>query len=322
LNVTKAWVITRKLTEEQSNNLDISDLKAEKDSNFYEAIKIKQGFIQLGVECKIVRLDDLKTENYISRMKRNEIPNIVVVRCMLWDPVEISILNALSNHGTIVLNNTRSQLLCINKWIQYKELLRAGIPIPKSGLTSLYVTKDDVHSSMQTIGLEFPIIVKSICGSRADSVYKCHDIDQVMESFIKINEIYPKTKFAMLQEWIDHRSKGVISVLTFGNNSLYAQQRTANEEMDFFISNLRANCNRNAYEITSEIKELVTRTIPVIGKIELSRFDILHDGKNYLICEVNSPGSFTGYDNSMGLNCGLMVAEYALERYQKDNKLI
>jgi hypothetical protein len=82
--VTKAWVITRKLTEEQSNNLDISDLKAEKDSNFYEAIKIKQGFIQLGVECKIVRLDDLKTENYISRMKRNEIPNIVYIQCITF----------------------------------------------------------------------------------------------------------------------------------------------------------------------------------------------------------------------------------------------
>ena len=318
--MVRAWIITRNLTEAESNELDPNNFKAEKDNNVYEAIKVKYGFKKLGIECKIIRFSDLKSENFISTMVQNDIPDIVIIRCMLWNEKEIFILNALSNYGTIIINNPRSQFLCIDKWIQYKELMQAGISVPKTGITPLYSTKEDVLSSMRSNGLNFPIVIKSICGSRADTVFKCYNTDHVLISIAKILKLYPKSKFAILQEWIDHRSKGVISVLTFGDQ-LYGQQRVANKEMDFFISNLRTNCNRNVYEITPELRDLVISTLPIMGKIDLSRFDILHDGKKYLICEVNSPGAFTGYDLTMGMDCGLMIAEYALEKYKIDNKL-
>jgi len=316
--MVRAWVITRNLSENDSNLLNSTEFKSEKDNNVYEAIKVKQGFKQLGVDCKLIKLSELKSDVFISRMMRDDIPNIVVVRCMLWTMEEVNMLTALSNRGIIVLNNSRSQILCMNKWFQYKELMRAGIAIPKTEIASLYSTEEEILSSMRSNNLKFPIVVKSICGSRADSVFKCNNIEQVIESITKIIEIYPQTKYAMLQEWIDHRAKdakGVISVLTFGDK-FYCQQRRPNREMDFFISNPRANCDRNAYEITTGLKDLVTKTIPIMGNIELSRFDVLHDGQKYLICEVNSPGAFTGYDLTMNMDCGLMVAEYALAKHK------
>jgi glutathione synthase/RimK-type ligase-like ATP-grasp enzyme len=321
--MVRAWIITRNLSEDDSNLLDSTEFKSEKDNNVYEAIKVKHGFKKLGIDCKLIKLSELKSDVFISRMVRDDIPDIVVVRCMLWTTEEVNMLTALSNRGIIVLNNSRSQILCMNKWFQYKELNRAGVAIPKTGVTPLLYSTEEILSSMQSNNLIFPIVVKSIRGSRADSVFKCNNVEQVIESIIKINKIYPQTKYAILQEWIDHRAKdakGVISVLTFGDK-FYCQQRRPNREMDFFISNPRANCDRNEYEITTGLKELVTKTIPVMGNIELSRFDVLHDGQKYLICEVNSPGAFTGYDLTMDMDCGLMVAEYALEKYKIDNKL-
>ena len=64
---------------------------------------------------------------------------------------------------------------------------------------------------------------------------------------------------------------------------------------------------------------MVFSSIKAIGDIEMSRFDILHDGQKYLICEINSPGAFTSYDNFMDMDCGLMIAKYILEKYERDN---
>lgn len=320
--MTNVWIVTRNLTDEMADKLDITNLTAENDNNFFEAIKIKIGFKKIGINAKIVTMGELGSELVIAKTPKNKLPDIVVIRCMLHHMGEVNTINALCNHNIIVMNNPKSQTLCIDKWGQYRQLKAFGVSIPTTTAVPIYATSEEINTAIIREKLSFPIVVKSNCGSRSDTVFKCNSVDEILECAQKINIIYPFSKIMILQEWINHNPKGVISVLTLGDKIVAAQQRTANKKIDFFISNYRKDCNRCAYEITNKLRRLVLEAIKVIGNIEMSRLDVLYDGQNYLICEINSPGAFTAFNNFMGIDCGLMIAEYALERYKKDNKLI
>ena len=311
------WLITRDLTSKIADSLDINNLKDEKENNYFEAIKIRNGFQKIGIEIKIFTMDELR-DLFLKDIPQNIKPHVMIIRCMMHNRLEIEMFNILHNSGIIIVNNPMSLLLCHDKSLQYKRLKDFGISIPTTTI-SAYSTSIEINNIIKNKNLSFPLVVKPNGGSRANAIFKCYDINEILECIEKINISYPKSKLVILQQWIDHRSKGVISVLTLGHNEMIAQQRIPNEEVDFFISNLRKNTIRSNYFISDELRKLVFSSIKAIGDIEMSRFDILHDGQKYLICEINSPGAFTSYDNFMDMDCGLMIAKYILEKYERDN---
>ena len=317
--MTKVWVITRYLTDIEADNLDIGNLTQEKQSSIFEAIKVRDGFRKIGIHVKIVSMDEIGKLPDISYIPRNKLPDIIVVRCMIHSQKEIMILNKFCSSGITVMNNPTAQSLCTFKSYQYNKLLNSKIPIPNTISILLFSTHNEIENTIEKGGLKYPLVVKSNCGSRADTVFKCHNLDDILESLEKIHAIYPHSRIAILQEWIDHRSNGIISVLTLGENIIGAQQRTANREIDFFISNYRKDCNRCIYDVTDELRKITLSAIKCIGNIEMSRLDIFHDGEKYLIGEVNSPGSFLSYDLFMGMDCGLMTAKYVMKKYERDN---
>ena len=309
------WLITRDLTSKIADSLDVNNLKDEKESNYFEAIKIRNGFQKIGIEIKIFTMDELR-DLFLKDIPQNIKPHVMIIRCMMHNRLEIEMLNMLHNSGIIIVNNPISQLLCQDKSLQYKRLKNFGIPIPTTVIIPAYSTLSEINSIIKNKNLSFPLVVKPNGGSRASTVFKCYDISEILECIEKINILYPKSKLVILQQWIDHRSKGVISVLTLGENIIGAQQRTANREIDFFISNYRKDCNRCIYDVTDELIKITLSAVKCIGNIEMSRLDIFHDGEKYLIGEVNSPGSFISYDLFMDMDCGLMIAKYILEKYK------
>lgn len=315
----KVWIVARYLTDDEANTLNIDDLTQERQSSIFETLKVKAGFIKNGIDVKIVNMKELGNPTYVSGISRDKLPDIIVIRCMLYKNRELMILNMLQERGVMIVNNPKAISFCVFKSSQYEKLLREKIPTPMTTSVLLYSTPDEILSTIKKSGLKFPLVVKSNCGSRADTVFKCFNVDDILESFEKINTAYPYSTIALLQEWISHKSKGVISVLTLGDTIIGAQQRTPNKEIDFFISNYRKDSNRQVYKVDSELHDITMAAVKCIGNIEMSRLDIFHDGDRYLVGEVNSPGSFISYDLFMGMDCGLMTAEYILKKYRENN---
>ena len=308
-----AWVVTRYLNDENANELDINNLIQEKQSSIFEALKVKTGLLKIDVCAKIVSMAELGSNLYVPTIPIKDLPNIIIVRCMIYSYKEIEILKLYQARGVMVINNPQSLVFCAFKHKQYDKLFSSGIPIPMTTSILLHSTSDEIEESMRNAKLKFPIVVKSNCGSRADTVFKCNDIDEVFDSLYKIYKLYPYSKIALLQEWIDHRTKGVLSVLTLGKKIIGIQQRIPKEETDFFISNHRQSSIRTEYKLDKELHDITLDTLECMNNIEMSRLDIFHNGKQYLVGEVNSPGSFISYDLFMNMDCGLMTAKYALK---------
>jgi RimK family alpha-L-glutamate ligase len=316
--MVKAWILSRVLSDNDVDSIDLNSLNKTTDNNYYEAIKIRAGFKKIGVDAKIVKIDKIDE----SIIMRKDLPDIIVMRCMLYNMRELTIIRELCNQNITIMNPPMSQMMCFDKWYHYKILEKNGISIPKTTAAKVYSLDHEILSAMKNKKLTFPVVVKSNCGSRGDTVFKCHNMSEILESVEKINILYPSSKTLILQEWIDHRIKGVISILAIGGKLITAQIKTANKDVDFLLSNFREDTNRSTYEITDGLRKLVESSCRVMGEIEMTRMDILHDGQKYLICEINSPGGFIGFDKYTNLDCGLMIAEYALEKYKIDNKLM
>jgi glutathione synthase/RimK-type ligase-like ATP-grasp enzyme len=314
-----AWVVTRYLNDENANELDINNLIQEKQSSIFEALKVKTGLLKMNICAKIVSMTELGSSLYVSTIPIKNLPNIIIVRCMIYSYKEIEILNLYQTRGVMVINNPQSLVFCVFKHKQYEKLWESNIPIPITTSIFLDSSSDQIEDAMKIAKLKFPIVVKSNCGSRADSVFKCFTIDDIFESLYKIYKLYPYSRIAILQEWIDHRTKGILSVLTLGKEIIGIQQRIPKEETDFFISNHRQNSIRTEYKLDKELHDITLDALECMNNIEMSRLDIFHNGKHYLIGEVNSPGSFISYDLFMNMDCGLLTAKYTLEKYKKDN---
>lgn len=314
----KAWILSRVLSDEDVDLLDINSFKKTTDDNYYEAIKLRAAFKRLGVNVKIVKIKNLDN----SIISNTELPNIIIMRCMIHNMDELNFVGFLEQKNITVINNMMSQMVSLDKWRHYKILEKNNIPIPNTTSIKLYASEKEIIDAMNNKKLSFPIVVKPNGGSRGDGVFKCHNISDLIDCNEKIHMMYPKSKTVILQQWIDHRAKGVISIFAVGGKLISAQLKVANRDMDFLISNYREDTNKSQYEITEKLRKLVEDSCKAIGGIEMTRMDILHDGQKYLICEINSPGGFIGFDKPDGLDCGLLIAEYALEKYKKDNNLI
>lgn len=317
--MVKAWILSRVLSDEDVDSINITSLKKPTDDNYYEAIKLRAGFKKLGIDVKIIKVKNIDDSILLNVTP----PNIIVMRCMIHNMTELNFIDVLCQKNITVINNMMSQMVSFDKWFHYKTLENNNIPTPSTTFVKSYAYEKEIIEAIKRKKLSFPIVVKSNCGSRGSGVFKCHDINEVMDCIEKINIIYPKSKTVILQQWIDHRSKGIISVLAIGGKLIAAQLKVANRDMDFLISNYNEDINRSPYAITEELRKLVEDSCKAIGGIEMTRMDILYDGQKYLICEINSPGGFSAFDKPpANLDCGLMIAEYALEKYNKDKKLI
>lgn len=314
----KVWILSRVISDEDVDSIDINNLKKTTDDNYYEAIKLRDAFKKLDIDVKIIKIQKIDK----SIILNNELPDIIIMRCMVHNMDELNFIDFLCRKNIIVINNMISQMVSLDKFRHYKILEKNNIPIPNTASVKIYATEEEIIKALERKKISFPIVVKPNGGSRGEGVFKCHNISDIFDCIEKIYTLYPKSKILILQQWIDHRIKGVISAYAIGGKLIAAQLRIANREMDFLLSNYREDTNRFPYEINNELRKIVEDSCKAIGDIEMTKIDILYDGQKYLICEINSPGGFIGFDIFSNLDCGMMIAEYALERYKKDNKLI
>lgn len=312
-----AWIITRHTslvyTEMYKTDEDMEELTYDRfDSNFYEDLQLYKCFNEAGMNCDIIQISQLRP---MVNKKENltNLPHIAITRFNVWDEKDVYVLKVLESKGVIVINNYKSHDLCSNKWFQWEKLNSAGVSVPKTKLIHLYQYKEELSNNLTRDyinTIKFPLIVKPSNGSRGDNVHLCHSFDEIEKSLEKL--IVAGYIQAVIQQYINTNDKGVISVFTMGGKAIMAQQRKSISKNDIFISNFRENSIRRNYEITDGLQKLCTDACTALNNIDMTRMDVLHDGTNYVICEVNSPGSFVSFDISLKTKFAKSAAEYSL----------
>jgi RimK family alpha-L-glutamate ligase len=327
-----SWVLNRISTDTEEHLIDRNNLSGEVVGGQYENIKIVDALRNMGVDVKLIRLKDFNIDTI------TEIPDLVFVRSTSY--LDIPKLKVLESKGPVMLNPISCHVKCSNKWTHLELLSQAGIRIPTTDLITfspekgkkwdwqngtMYqadLTSDDIPQSqsdnikeIELSGkkLGWPLIIKPLWGTGGELVQLCHNVNDFINNAKKIMTRY-NTPMVLAQEFINHKTKGVISAWMLGKEIYTAQLRTSKSDTDLFISNHSKDSFRITYDVTPELANLCRKTAEVLDA-EITKMDILYDEKGYMICEVNAPGAFTGVDSVLGCDYGKIIAEYGIKRF-------
>ena len=268
----------------------------------YENIKLFDEFKNSNFDVSIMDPSKIKIRDH-NLITFNDInislPDAALIRTT--NGSSISTLQMLKKIGIRCINNIDAHLICANKPKQLDILNRNSVDIPKTWIMDIFFVESDLDK------LQFPIVVKPISSQRGEMVELCKTIDDAYVHCKKIRMKYPNQNKVIFQEPIYGPT---IVAWVVGRIPMDAQIRQPKSGIDFFISNRREDGERKPYKINAKLKTIITNAVNVLN-IDIAKIDILKSSDGYKICEVNSPGGFSGRDDYfLGANHARDIVSY------------
>jgi len=225
------------------------------------------------------------------------LPDIAIIRNTNGNSIKN--IRLLEKMNVRCINNFDAHLICADKSKQLKILSENNIPIPKTQVIDLPFYDHILDN------ISFPVVVKPISSRWGELVALCETPEDIYFHCRKIQNRF-KHKTVLIQEFIDGPT---IVAWTIGSVSMNTQIRTPKNNIKFFISNDKDIGLRLPYHVDDALNDLITRTVKILN-IEISKIDILKSNDGYKICEVNSPGGFSGRDDYFNTNHARDIANY------------
>jgi carbamoyl-phosphate synthase large subunit len=211
---------------------------------------------------------------------------------------------------TVVVSDVDFIKVCNDKWLTYQYLSEKNIPTPK---TYLYLesAKNDISNKI----ISFPLIVKPRWGMGSLEIFTADNLEE-------LNVFYKKIKRNIENSYLKYESKQDL------DNCVIIQQKIKGFEYGVDIINDLDGCYKNtvirkkigmragetdAAEIVENEKILgLTKKLAGyskhIGNLDM---DILSDGKNYYILEMNARfGGGYPFSHLAGVNLPLALVQW------------
>lgn len=285
----KIWILTSEAPDEESI-IDRNYLISEGIiGGQYENIRLLDEIRKAQFKCEIINPNKINTDN---------IPDIAILRAI--DGSGIKKIRSLENLRIKYINNFEAHIECANKPKQLNILSNSNIDIPKTQIVDLPFD-DDVLDQ-----INFPIVVKPISSQRGELVELCENPEDIYLHCNRIKARFAYQKKVIFQEYVN---APIIIVWVIGGIPVDAQIRYSKENTKFFISNRRDNAIRLQYPINNILYNMITQITKLLN-LEIAKIDIFKTNEGYKICEVNSPGGFSGRDEYHNTNHAQDIVEY------------
>lgn len=205
----------------------------------------------------------------------------------------MAVIRHLERLGVHTFNSAHSIDTVKDKLYSQQILAENNIPVPKTMLAKYPINVDLVEKY-----LGFPLVVKTISGSRGQGVFLSENRTSFNDLMQFIQATNPKLNI-ILQEFI-RTSKGKdLRVFILGGRPIVCIERSSVD------GNFKANFSRGghvrSYEMTPEIKWLATETARIFD-LDIAGIDLLFDGNHYKVCEANSSPGFEGIESCCEIN--------------------
>lgn len=231
---------------------------------------------------ELVISNDCDNSIYISGEKV-EIPSFIFLLTLDLDYTIITILHQLETLGTICINNSQSILTSSDKIYTSQILAAYGLPVAKT----IYCKKDNINFDLIHQQLEYPVVVKVVDGTKGNGVYLANNRDEITS----LNQTIEAPHF-LIQEYISTSAGRDIRVVAFHGTVLSVLERNNSKNHDF-RSNVALGGEVIPMDSNPRIDELA-REVYNATKIDLCGIDLLFNGDDYVICELNSmPGGIS-----------------------------
>lgn len=220
----------------------------------------------------------------------------------------LSALRHLEQGGIFTLNPSRSVEVGRDKLATIQCLAGNNLPIPKTMLA-----KFPFNVGIVDAVFNYPVIVKLVSGSKGRGIILCDNRGQ-MEDVGELLEISTgSTVNVIIQEFISSRSGKDIRVIVVGGRAIGGMLRTAPE------GNYKTNYSRGGtvsnFELNPAIEWLAVESARAIG-LDIAGVDLLFDGDNYKVCEVNCAPGFEGFELATGINVPMEIYRYIQVRLE------
>jgi RimK family alpha-L-glutamate ligase len=218
------------------------------------------------------------------------------------DYYDMALIRHLERLRVPVVNSSEAIAVARDKLHTMEVLVYHKLPTPKTMLAKFPLNLELIAEEFQ-----FPLIVKSIAGSRGKGVFLCETPDQ-MEDLMDILELSKKEDFYyVIQEFVAGSKGKDIRVMVVGGRAIGAMLREAQE------GKYKANISRGGlgkpFELNPEVEWLSLEAARVLG-LDIAGVDILFDGEGYKVCEANSGPGFKGFEMTTKLNVPRQIYQY------------
>ncbi|EZP84292.1 Alpha-L-glutamate ligase [Novosphingobium resinovorum] len=233
-----------------------------------------------------------------------EKPDFVICRTGAeTDYFTLALLRHFERRGVRLVNGPATIETVSDKLHTLQTLNRAGLPIPRTMLGTFPIDVDLVERE-----LGFPVIVKTLKGTRGAGVLKCEDRSQFEDLAGLLESAEAKADF-ILQHYVRASHGRDVRVLVVGGRVIAAMERRS--LTGGFKSNVSLGGVGVAYNPPQEMAELAVQAADVL-ELDITGIDILFDEDGYRICEANSAPGFQGLERATGLDVPTAILEWVI----------
>jgi [lysine-biosynthesis-protein LysW]--L-2-aminoadipate ligase len=210
------------------------------------------------------------------------------------------------SYGVPVVNTSDVARTCGDKIETTVALSEAGVRTPE---TRVAFTPESALETVESLG--YPVVVKPVVGSWARLLAKVNDRDAAEAVFEhkKVLGSYEHSVF-YIQDFVEKPGRD-IRVAVIGGEAVAAMYRSSED----WITNAARGAETTNCEITDEIEKVALDATEAVGCGEESvvGVDIMEDGNDLTVHEVNHSLEFKALTEASGVNIAGAYADHIVE---------
>lgn len=265
--------------------------------------RLREEFFRLGVDVDIRRNDFFPA--YIDDDGQIKTQMIGYDFCVYLDKDKyVSLM--LERAGLRLFNSHSAIEACDDKMLTHILLSNSGLKMPKT-LAGLLCYDEREPISDATIDkivseLGLPLVVKTCFGSLGKGVFKA-------DTAAELRAICERLKCTphLFQRFYGTGGRD-IRVIVIGGQVVAAMERRSNGD---FRSNLELGGSGRAVTLDEQMARACVKAANILG-LDYCGIDVLCDGNDFAICEVNSNAFFGGIESVTGINVASRYASYII----------
>lgn len=216
-----------------------------------------------------------------------------------------SVMRFYERLGVPFLNTPRVVETVADKLHTLQVLAAHGLPVPRTMLGKYPPDLDMIERE-----LGFPLIVKTLKGTRGGGVFLSETKEQFKDLVDMMNEAGSQAH-VIFQQYVTKSHGRDLRVFVVGQKVLAVMERQSTSGS--FKSNISRGGAGSPHPITPEIEKLALQVAAQL-RLEVTGIDLLFDDNGFTVCEANSSPGFSGLEPSCNVNAAAAILEAAIKK--------
>ena len=267
----------------------------------YEVLRFQEVARKSGIDLQVLqpREFDLlvdSTDNWSTMYqdKKLDKPDLIIPRTgSETSYFTLAVLRHFEVQGVSMVNRPAAIETVADKLHTLQILAGAGLPVPKTILGKFPVDVDLVEHE-----LGFPVVVKTLKGTRGEGVLLCSNREQFNDLASLLDGAKPGADF-IFQRYIAESHGRDVRVLVIDCKAVAAMERRSAD--GGFKANISLGGVASPFELPEPMADLAVRVADVLG-LDVAGVDILFDTHGYRVCEANSSPGVQGLEKACKVN--------------------